>query len=429
MEFVNSLAFANEADSKDELKSFRNRFFIPQHNVKDVIYFCGNSLGLQPKSVKENLQQELSDWEKLAVDGHFDAKHPWFSYKEILTASVARLLGAKPVEVVVMNSLTVNLHLLLVSFYRPTKHRYKIICEYDAFPSDIYALQSQIQFHGFNVEDALVMLKPRRGEYTLRTKDILKAIDDCGNTLATVMFGAVNYYTGQVFEMNKIVSAAHYVGATCGFNLAHAAGNIILNLHEWDVDYACFCSYKYLNAGPGSVAGIFVNEKHVTDNSLPRFSGWWGNDPATRFKMEKNFVPHPSASAWALSNDPVFSMAALKASLDIFDEAGIKNLRAKSKQLTYFLELIINEINSKTKNQKSKIKIKIITPHKVHEHGCQLSLIIPKKGKQIYEGLTNRGVVADWREPDVIRVAPVPLYNTFEDVFRFGEILEEEMNK
>jgi kynureninase len=427
MAFENTLEFAKSCDKNDSLNHFRSQFYIPKKNNQEIIYFCGNSLGLEPKSTKQYIEQELNDWASFAVEGHFDAKHPWYHYKEFLKESVARLLGAKSEEVVVMNSLTVNLHLLLVSFYRPSSSRYKIICEYDAFPSDIYAVQSQAKFHGYNSDDAVIMLKPRLGEYCLRTEDVIKAIKDCGDSLATVMLGAVNFYTGQFFELNKITEAAQQVGASCGFNLAHAAGNIPMQLHDWNVDYACFCSYKYLNGGPGSVSGIFVHQNHLKNQDLPRFAGWWGNDPATRFEMAKKFTPHPSASAWALSNDPVLSMAALKASLDIFDEAGIENLRTKSEALTGYLEFVIGQINFNL--QTPKIKLEIITPKEKENRGCQLSIIAHGLGKDLYRKLSSANVVCDWREPNVIRVAPTPLYNTFKEVYRFGQILEKALQK
>jgi kynureninase len=420
MIFENSLEFAKQLDEKDELRNFRNRFHIPKKNGHAVIYFCGNSLGLEPKSTKQYIEQELIDWASLAVDGHFEAKLPWYHYKEFLKESVAKLLGAKSDEVVVMNSLTVNLHLLLVSFYRPTKQRYKIICEYDAFPSDIYALQSQASFHGFNPDEAVIMLKARDGEYCLRTEDIIKAINNCGDSLATVMLGAVNFYTGQFFDLAEITKVAHDAGASCGFNLAHAVGNIPMRLHDWNVDYACLCSYKYLNAGPGSVAGIFVHENHLKNMHLPRFAGWWGNDPDTRFDMLKKFVPHRSASAWALSNDAVLSMAALKASLDIFDEAGIERLRKKSELMTGYLEFILEQID---------FKLEIITPKEKEYRGCQLSIIAHGLGKELHKKLTNANVICDWREPNVIRIAPVPLYNSFEEIFRFGEVLESSIKQ
>lgn len=413
MNDLNNIALAKNLDENDPLKLFRDRFYFPRMNGKEVIYFTGNSLGLQPKSTQDYVLRELEDWASFGVEGHFNARNPWYYYKDFLKDSVARLLGCKPDEVVVMNSLTVNLHLLLVSFYRPTKSRYKIICEYDAFPSDLYALQSQAAFHKLNPDDTIIYLEPRENEYCLRTEDILNAIQDAGDSLGTVMLGAVNYYTGQYLELEKISEAAHQAGATCGFNLAHAAGNVLMKLHEWQVDYACFCSYKYLNAGPGSVSGIFVHEKHFGKN-IPQFAGWWGNDPATRFQIPRTFEPVKTAAAWALSNDPVLSMAALKASLDLFDEAGMENLRKKSELLTGYLESVLQEFKS---------EIKIITPKERDNRGCQLSLMFSSKGKEIHRKLTEQGVITDWREPDVIRAAPVPLYNSFEDIHTFGRIL------
>ncbi|TAH42880.1 MAG: kynureninase [Bacteroidetes bacterium] len=423
--FINSLSFATDMDSNDPLAGFRDRFYFPQMNGKDVVYFTGNSLGLQPKTTQDLVLKELEDWATWGVEGHFHARNPWFSYQDILTEQIASILGAKPEEVVSMNSLTTNLHLLMVSFYRPTKSRYKILCEYDLFPSDLYALQSQASFHGFNPDDALIALEAREGEYALRTDDILQAIEQNKDSLCTLMLGAVNYYTGQFFDIDRITKAAHAAGATVGYNLAHAAGNVPLKLHDWDVDFACFCSYKYLNASPGGVSGIFVHEKFAHDKTIPRFAGWWGNDPETRFKMPRTFVPAVGARSWQLSNAPVLSMAALKASLDIFEEAGMQRLHDKSTRLTGFLEAIINEINEK-KLTSAKLKpIKIITPQNPAERGCQLSLVMEEKGKQVYQKLMEAGIIIDWREPDVIRVAPVPLYNTFTDVYRFGKLLQE----
>lgn len=420
MVFENSLTFAKSQDESDPFRPFRERFYFPLMDGKEVIYFTGNSLGLQPRQTQDYVLRELEDWASYGVEGHFHAGIPWYHYKEFLSGAVSRLLGAKKEEVVVMNSLTVNLHLLMVSFYRPTKNRYKIICEYDAFPSDLYAVQSQTSFHGFDPDDAVIYLKPRDGEHCLRTEDILQAISDAGDSLATVMLGAVNFYTGQYFELEKISAAAHQAGATCGFNLAHAAGNVVMNLHDWNVDYACFCSYKYLNAGPGSVSGIFVHEKHFGKH-LPQFAGWWGNDPETRFTMPRKFEPVKAASAWALSNDPVISMAALKSSLDIFEKAGIENLRIKSELLTSYLEYVIGEVNSKLK---SGITLEIITPKEPALRGCQLSMIAHGLGKDLFNSMTSAGIICDWREPNVMRAAPVPLYNSFEDVFLFGQTLE-----
>lgn len=420
----NTLEFARKKDESDPLRKFRDQFYFPLSNGNLVRYFTGNSLGLQPRSTQEYVLNELEDWASWGVEGHFHSRMPWFQYQDFLTDQIASLLGAKPEEVVSMNSLTTNLHLLLVSFYRPTKTRYKIICEYDAFPSDLYALQSQANVHGLDPEETVIYLKPRDAEHCLRTEDIVSTIQENADSLATVMLGAVNYYTGQFFEMKKIVDAAHKAGATCGFNLAHAAGNVRMNLHDWNVDYACFCSYKYLNAGPGGVSGIFVHERHGNDTSIPRFAGWWGNDPETRFKMPRKFVPAKGARGWQQSNAPVLSMAALKASLDIFEKAGFDELLSKSRSLTAYLEFIIQEINSNTMKNGTDVPIRIITPENPEHRGCQLSLIMNKNGRDIYKLLTDQGVIVDWREPDVIRVAPVPLYNSFEDVFQFGKLME-----
>ncbi len=422
MKFINSLEFARQCDANDALKDFREQFYFPQHNDKNTLYFTGNSLGLQPKKTSEYVNQELKDWASLGVEGHFKKDTGWFGYHELLRESTARLVGALPHEVVVMNQLTVNLHLLLVTFYRPTKQRYKIICEAGAFPSDRYALQSQVKFHGFNAADALIELKPRAGEYLLREEDILKAIKDCGDELAVLMMGGLNYYSGQVFDMQTIAKAVHDVGAYAGFDLAHAAGNIKLNLHDWNLDFACWCSYKYLNTGPGGVAGVFIHEQHATNKALPRFAGWWGNDPETRFQMLHDFDPVASADAWQLSNAPILPMAALRASMEIFDKAGMDALTKKSLMLTGFLQFVIQDILEKKNNQSL---IDIITPFDKQQQGCQLSLIIKQKGKKVFDTLTESGVIADWREPDVLRIAPVPLYNSFEDVYRFGEELEK----
>lgn len=421
MAYSNTLDFAKQQDKSDSLSKYRDRFYFPQHNGRDVVYFTGNSLGLQPKSVKEFIDQELNDWAKYGVEGHFNAKHPWFSYHEILTEKVAKIVGALPSEVVVMNQLTVNLHLLMVSFYRPTKQRYKILCEAKAFPSDQYVLESQVKFHNLHPEDAIIEVEPRKGEHGIRHEDILSTIEKNKNELALVFIGGVNYYTGQVFDMKSIAGAAHTAGASVGFDLAHAAGNIKLKLHEWNVDFASWCSYKYLNSGPGSVAGVFVHEKHHKSD-LIRFSGWWGHDKTTRFKMEKGFKPIPTAEGWQLSNAPVFSMAAHNASLEIFHEAGMDKLIEKSHKLTGYLEFVIQEINS---GFPASDPLEIITPPE--NRGCQLSFVAHGRGKKLFEKLTENGVVADWREPNVIRVAPVPLYNSFEDVFRFGELLKNAL--
>jgi kynureninase len=417
MEF--SQAWAGSQDESDALKSFRQKFLLPQHESSDCVYFTGNSLGLQPKSTAASIQQELNDWATYGVEGHFLAKNPWVSYHEIFADGTAKLVGAKPEEVVVMNQLTSNLHFLLVSFYRPTSKRYKIICEAKAFPSDQYALQSQIKFHGYEIRDTLIELYPREGEHNLRTEDVLKAIEENKNELALVMIGGVNYLTGQVFEMEKITQVAHQAGATCGWDLAHAVGNIALKLHDWEVDFACWCSYKYLNSGPGSVAGAFIHEKHLSNLELPLFAGWWGHDKTERFKMEKEFRPMKTAERWQVSNAPVLSMAAYKASLELFIEAGIDRLQQKSKTLTAYLEFVITEIN---KSQPEELKFEIITPSEAR--GCQLSVIARGRGKELYNQLIRHGVIVDWREPNVIRMAPVPLYNSYQDVFRFGKILQ-----
>lgn len=424
MNFENSPAFAQNLDKQDALHSFRNQFHIPQHNGSDCIYFCGNSLGLQPKSTTEYIAQELEDWKNLGVEGHFKAKNPWFSYHHFVEEQLAEITGAKKGEVVAMNTLTVNLNLLMVSFYRPTKERYKIMVEADAFPSDHYTVQQQAKFHGFSPEDAIIQLYPREGEHTLRTEDILKTIEENSNSLALIMLGGVNYYTGQFFDLKSITEAGHKAGAVVGYDLAHAVGNVLLELHNWNVDFATWCSYKYLNSGPGGVSGIFVHEKHGNDASLPRFAGWWGNDENTRFLMKKEFYPQQGAPGWQMSNAPVLSLAAHRASLDIFMKAGLKNLRNKSIQLTNYLEFLLKEINSG--------EFTIITPANNAERGCQLSLLTGPNGKALFEKLQQNGVIADWREPNlqkenrgVIRVAPTPLYNTFEDVWKFAELISK----
>lgn len=425
--FENSPDWSKARDLRDDLASYRDDFFIPKHKGNDVVYFCGNSLGLQPRKTSLFVNEELKDWATLGVEGHFKKDTGWFGYHELLRKSTAGLVGAQPHEVVVMNHLTVNLHLLLVSFYRPTADRYKIICEGGAFPSDRYALQSQVEWHGFQAEDALVELQPRKGEDVLRQEDILEAIEDCGDALALVMLGGVHYFTGQVLNMKEITDAAHAVEAYAGFDLAHAAGNLKLKLHDWNVDFAAWCSYKYLNGGPGTVGGAYIHERHTRNPHLPRFAGWWGNDPSTRFTMPHRFIPVPTADSWQLSNAPVLEMAALRASMELFDKAGMDQLTKKSFELTSYLYFIINDI---IQNRKSDA-IRIITPFETQGQGCQLSLQMNEQGKSIFDALTAAGVVADWREPDqegrvggVIRVAPVPLYNSFYDVWRFGEILK-----
>ncbi len=419
--FESTQNFANKMDGEDSLAGFRDKFYIPkQTNGEDTLYFTGNSLGLQPENARRYVEQTLKDWEIYGVEGHFDGENSWMSYHEKLTDSMAKIVGAKPIETVVMNSLTVNLHLLLVSFYRPTAERYKIIVEADAFPSDKYAVKSQIAFHSQIQDlksDALIEIKPRDGETTLRTEDIIKTIEEHGDSVALVMLGGLNYYTGQVFDMKRITAAGHKIGAVVGFDLAHAVGNVELKLHEWNVDFACWCSYKYLNSGPGGIAGIFINERHAEDSTLPRFAGWWGHDAETRVLMDDEFVPMKGAEGWQLSNQPILLLASLRASLDIFEDAGIKNLLKKSHQLTGYLEFLLNEIHDE--------RISIITPSNADERGCQLSIRVKDADKSLFKTISAKGVIADWREPDVIRVAPVPLYNSFMDVWKFVEILKD----
>ena len=425
MIFENTLAFANHLDEKDPLKHFRAQFYIPIINGRESIYFTGNSLGLQPKATQDYVVSELEDWANFGVEGHFHATNPWFSYHEIFPQQVAKLVGALPEEVVVMNQLTVNLHLLMTSFYQPTKERYKIICEAKAFPSDQYALESQVRLHGLNPDDTIIEISAREGEYNIRTEDILSAIKEHGGSTALVLFGGVNYYTGQVFDFKKITQAAHVAGTYCGFDLAHAVGNVELKLHEWDLDFACWCSYKYLNSGPGGVAGVFIHQKHITNANLPRLAGWWGYEKATRFQMEKGFKPIPTAEGWQLSNAPILSMAAHKASLDIFEDAGMENLIIKGQQLSNYLLFILDDINAGSKEK----LIELITPRSEKEKGCQVSMLMLQKGREVFDALKQHGVLADWREPNVIRVAPVPLYNTFKDVFTFGQIVKAILNK
>lgn len=415
-----TLDYARKMDSEDSLKEFRNRFHIPQHEGKDCIYLTGNSLGLQPKNTREYVLQELDDWARFGVEGHFEAKHPWFSYHEIFPKQLAKIMGALPEEVVAMNQLTVNLHVLLTTFYRPTKQRYKIICEARAFPSDQYAFESQARLHGFDPEEAIVEVPPREGEHNISTGDILSAIQKAGDSLALVVFGGVNYYSGQVFDMKAITEAAHAAGAYAGFDLAHAAGNIALSLHDWKVDFACWCSYKYLNSGPGGVAGAYIHQKHASNTSLPRLAGWWGYEKESRFRMKPGFRPIATAEGWQLSNAPVLSMAAHKAALDIFEEAGMEALHRKSSLLTGYLFFLLDGIN----RQHPKKIIEVITPREDGAHGCQVSILMLEKGREVFDALIARGVIADWREPNVIRVAPVPLYNSFEDVWQFGNIIK-----
>ena len=403
-------------DAADPLRHFRQHFHIPQQaNGQDILYFCGNSLGLSPKKANEYLQQELQDWQKHGVEGHFEAEHPWVAYHELFPEKLSKIVGAKPKEVVVMNTLTVNLHLMMVSFYRPTSTRFKIVIEQAAFPSDKYAVASQLRFHGLAPKEALIELTPRAGEEKLRMEDIEKTLRAEGDSIALIMIGGVNYYTGQAFNLEAITAIGHDIGALVGFDLAHAVGNIALSLHDWGVDFAVWCHYKYLNAGPGAIAGAFVHERHLNKSNIPRLEGWWGHDKTTRFKMDDTFKPMPTAEAWQLSNAPVFSMAPLLASLELFEEAGMEALLLKSVFMTAYLEFLLQQIESD--------RITIITPNLTTERGCQLSIQVKQGNKALFDRLTAQGVVADWREPDVIRVAPVPLYNSFADVYDFAHIL------
>ncbi len=418
----NTLSYAQQQDANDSLRAYRDRFFLPTFHENQVRYFTGNSLGLQPKTVGSYIQQELDDWAKWGVEGHFHGKRPWFSYHENLTEKIAKVVGALPGEVVVTHSLTTNLHLLMVSFFTPQGKRKKIICEAKAFPSDQYALESQIKFHGLDLATDLIEIAPREGEHVIHEEDILAKIAEVGDELALVMIGGVNYYSGQLFDMQKITKAAHAVGAIAGFDLAHAAGNIHLKLHDWGVDFAAWCSYKYLNSSPGGVSGMYVHERHANKPELPRFAGWWGHDKSVRFLMEPGFQPMPGAEGWQLSNAPVLGMAAHLASLDIFDEVGMEKLCAKRDQLTAYLEFIIDAISS---THKELCTLEIITPRNKAQRGAQLSMLVHGKGKAIFDKLSEAGVVADWREPNVIRLAPVPLYNSFEDVYYFGKHLAD----
>ena len=413
----NTRAYAEQMDAHDPLGHLREAFLFPtQDDGSPVLYFCGNSLGLQPKGVGRYLQEELEDWHRHGVEGHVEAQRPWLSYHEVFSKRLGPLVGASAHEVVAMNTLSVNLHLMMVSFYRPTKERYKIVIEKDAFPSDKYAVASQLRFHGYDAAEGVIELAPREGEITLRTEDIVDTIRQHGSEIALVMLGGVNYYTGQFFDLKTITAVGHEVGAFVGYDLAHAVGNVALSLHDWEVDFAVWCHYKYMNAGPGAIAGAFVHERHLNDPSIPRFEGWWGHDAKTRFLMDDTFLPMPTAEAWQLSNAPVFSMAPLLASLDVFEQAPAEHYHLKQTFLTNYLEQLVQRLGTE--------RVRIITPSEPSERGCQLSIQVHNGNKALYEKLTALGVVADWREPDVIRVAPVPLYNSFVDVFELVERLK-----
>ena len=416
MQYKNSLTFAKQQDKEDVLYHLRNLFHIPKDkNGNEWLYFTGNSLGLQPKSTKRYINQELEDWAILGVEGHFEAKNPWLNYHELLTDKMAKVVGAKPIEVVVMNTLTTNLHLLMVSFYRPTKTKYKIVIESDAFPSDRYAVESQLKFHGFSADD-IIEWKPRKGEELLNIEDLQKIVSEQGDEIALLLIGGVNYYTGQFLDLKRVAKIGHSKDCVVGIDLAHGAGNIQPNLHESNVDFAAWCTYKYLNSGPGSLGGVFVHERHANNKALPRFSGWWNHNKETRFNMRQPFDVMEGAEGWQLSNPPILSMAAIKSSLDLFDEVGMDALRQKSEKLTGYFEFLINEIDSDD--------IKILTPNNPYERGCQLSIQVKNADKSLHKKLTENNIITDWREPNVIRCAPVPMYTSFEDVYRMVFILK-----
>jgi len=420
MKFENSLEFAQRLDKEDVLANYRNEFIFPKIKGKDAIYFVGNSLGLQPKTARKYVDDIMQDWAELGVEGHFKAEKPWWDYHEKFAAKLAEVVGANPSEVTVMNTLTVNLHLLMVSFYRPEGKRYKIICEEKAFPSDQYMISSQVRFHGFKPEDAIVEIKKRDGEHNFRTEDILSKIDEVGEECALVLIGGVNYYTGQVMDMDTITKAGHKVGAFVGWDLAHAAGNIELKLSEWNVDFAAWCSYKYMNSGPGNASGCFINEKYHNKKDIPRFEGWWGHNKERRFLMEPEFQPESNADAWQISNAPVLALAPYLASLEMFAEVGMNSLLKKRDKIVSYLEYVLHEIDKDVDST-----FEIITPSAQKERGTQLSVFLHGEGKEIFNYLMENGVMLDWREPNVIRLAPAPFYCSYEDIYRFGQILKE----
>ena len=412
------LDYAKKQDKLDELSSYRAQFHIPKDkDGNELIYLCGNSLGLQPKSTKAYINQELEDWANLGVEGHTDAKNPWLPYHEFLAEATAKLVGAKPIEVVTMNSLTANLHFMMASFYQPTKERYKILIESDAFPSDKYAVESQLRHHGFDDKEGLILWKPRKGEELLRYEDLETILEAHGNEIALIMVGGVNYYTGQFFDFKRITDLGHSYGCKVGFDCAHGAGNVDLDLHNSGADFAVWCTYKYMNSGPGSLSGCFVHERHAHDKDLNRFTGWWSHNKDTRFNMRHEFDVLPGAEGWQLSNPPILSMAAIKASLDMFNDVGFDKILKKSKKLTGYFEFLLKQLGEDT--------IRIITPENPDERGCQLSIQVLKADKSLHDKLTEAGVISDWREPDVIRCAPIPLYNSFEDVYLMVEKMKE----
>ena len=419
MQYQATLEFATAQDKSDPLRKFRDRFHFPSLDTPELVYFTGHSLGLQPKSIRAAVELELDEWAKYGVEGHFHSTNPWYSYHELLTPHMAEIVGAKESEVVCMNSLTTNIHLLFVSFYRPTAKRYKIISEAKMFPSDRYLLETQAKFHGYDPEDAIIEVAPREGERLIREEDILDAIAANADEVAMVFFGGVNYFTGQLFNVQSLTDAAHAVGAVAGFDFAHAAGNVPLALHDWDVDFAAWCSYKYLNSSPGNVGAIFVHERHGQNSELPRFGGWWGHDKATRFEMKNGFQPMPGAEGWQLSNVPILGMSAMKASLELFAEAGMSALREKSEKLTGYLEYTIGSLAAEFPSA----EISIITPRDPSQRGCQISMDVAGRERKLFDAMIAAGVIADFREPCIIRLAPVPLYNSFDDVFTFGNVM------
>ncbi|WP_299901506.1 kynureninase [uncultured Aquimarina sp.] len=420
MQFENSREFAKKLDQQDPLKSYRDRFLFPKVNNKQVIYFTGNSLGLQPRNTKKYVDEVMKDWAELAVEGHFYADKPWWDYHERMAKPLSKIVGAKPSEITVMNTLTVNLHLLMISFYRPQGKRYKIICEEKAFPSDQYMLQSQVRFHGYDPNDAIVEIKKRPGEHNFRTEDILSTIESVGEECALILMGGVNYYTGQVFDMKTITKAGHDIGAFVGWDLAHGAGNIELQLHDWDVDFASWCSYKYMNSGPGNASGCFVHERFHDQKDIPRFEGWWGTKKESRFLMKPEFEPMPNADAWQLSNAPILSLAPYLASLELFDEVGMEALLEKRNLIVAYLEFVLNSIDAEVEST-----FEVITPSKQDERGTQLSVFLHGEGRKLFDFLMKNGVIVDWREPNVIRLAPAPFYCSYEDMYEFGQILKQ----
>lgn len=421
MQFENTLAFAQQLDEKDPLKKFRSEFIGPGANGVEQVYFLGNSLGLQPKRTKAAIEKILEEWATYGVEAFFMGADPWLDYHEQLTGPLSKIVGAFPHEITVMNQLTVNLHLMLVSFYRPEGKRQKILCEGRAFPSDQYMFETHLRFHGLDPDEVIIEVNPREGENRIYTEDILQAIEKYKDELALVLFSGIHYYSGQLFDIPAITAAAHRAKAKAGFDLAHAAGNVSLQLHDWDVDFACWCNYKYLNSGPGAIGGVFIHERFHQDQRLPRFGGWWGYDKATRFKMDKGFRPIPTAEGWQLSTPSLLLYASLKAALDVFEEAGWVRLLAKQKQLTGYLWFMLGDVERSVLHR----SFEMITPREEAARGCQVSLLIPDKGRPVFNALSKAGIMVDWREPGVIRLAPVPLYNQFEEVWRFANILRQ----